>query len=97
MRSTVTRRAFVSALAGAGGGAALYLNGGQIAAAAGQGATSLPPDLMSDLVAGNHILVRKGVIGINGHLSARRNLPGASRRDGRRARTYAVGSAVRDQ
>ena len=50
-------------------GAALYANRPQ-AQGAGQ-STTLPPDLMADLVAGNHILVRKGVIGINGHLSTR--------------------------
>jgi ribulose-5-phosphate 4-epimerase/fuculose-1-phosphate aldolase len=41
-------------------------------AALRQGATPVPdPNLIADLVAGNHILVRKGVMQINGHLSAR--------------------------
>jgi HCOMODA/2-hydroxy-3-carboxy-muconic semialdehyde decarboxylase len=71
MPAIVTRRAFVSTLASAAGGAALYVNGGHILAAAAQGAAGLPPEFMSDLVAGNHILVRKGVMEINGHLSGR--------------------------
>lgn len=71
MPSTVTRRAFFATVASAAGGVALYYNGGPAAAAQQQGASGLPPDLMSDLVAGNHILVRKGVVEINGHLSTR--------------------------
>ena len=70
MRSTVTRRLFAATLVSVAG-AAFYLNGGPVAEAARQGASVVPPDLMSDLVAGNHILVRKGVVEINGHLSAR--------------------------
>ena len=72
MVSTVTRRAFVAALVTSGSSAALLTNEGH-AAALGQAAPAGPPDpsLISDLVAGNHILVRKGVIQINGHLSAR--------------------------
>ena len=71
MESTVTRRAFMATLATAAGGA-LYANEAP-GAAPGQGAAaaSPDPDLIPDVVAGNHILVRKGVIQINGHLSAR--------------------------
>ena len=68
MSSTVSRRAFVATLAAVG--AAAYGHAVQAAGAA-QGASAVPPDLMTDLVAGNHILVRKGVVEINGHLSAR--------------------------
>jgi HCOMODA/2-hydroxy-3-carboxy-muconic semialdehyde decarboxylase len=72
MISTVTRRAFVASLASGAGGAALYVNNIQ-AAALGQGAASAAPNpnLIPEIVAGNHILVRKGVMQINGHLSAR--------------------------
>jgi HCOMODA/2-hydroxy-3-carboxy-muconic semialdehyde decarboxylase len=71
MPSIIARRACVSILASAACAAVLYLDGGHAAAAAGQAASAAPPDLMADLVAGNHILVRKGVVEINGHLSAR--------------------------
>jgi ribulose-5-phosphate 4-epimerase/fuculose-1-phosphate aldolase len=72
MLPTVTRRAFVAGLVTSTGAAALYSNDTE-AAAQGQGASVAPPDpnLIADLVAGNHILVRKGVVQINGHLSAR--------------------------
>ena len=68
----VTRRAFMATLVTSTGVAALHANEAG-AAAAGQVASAAPPDpnLIADLVAGNHILVRKGVIQINGHLSAR--------------------------
>ena len=71
MSSTVTRRAFVATLVTTAGGA--FYDNNAPAAAPGQGAAAAPPDpdLIPDVVAGNHILVRKGVIQINGHLSAR--------------------------
>jgi ribulose-5-phosphate 4-epimerase/fuculose-1-phosphate aldolase len=70
--STVSRRAFMATLATTAGGAALYTYEAY-AAPPGQAAAAAPPDpgLIPDVVAGNHILVRKGVIQINGHLSAR--------------------------
>ena len=69
MSSVVTRRAFVGSLVA---GAALNGIRGQ-GASSQQGASAGVPDpsLIADLVAGNHILVRKGVMQINGHLSAR--------------------------
>ena len=68
MSSMVTRRSFVGSLVA---GAALYATKTQ-GAALRQGASPAPdPNLIADLVAGNHILVRKGVMQINGHLSAR--------------------------
>src|SRR5687767_11745636 len=71
MFSTVTRRAFMATVITSTGVAALHAD--QASAAAGQLASAAPPDpnLIADLVAGNHILVRKGVMQINGHLSAR--------------------------
>ena len=65
----VTRRGFVGSLIA---GAALCATNAQ-GAASRQGASSAvaDPNLIADLVAGNHILVRKGVMQINGHLSAR--------------------------
>jgi len=79
MVSAVTRRGFLATLATSTGAAALYATEAGAAALA-QGAPSAPPDpsLIADLVAGNHILVRKGVVQINGHLSARH--PGNSNR-----------------
>ena len=68
MSSMVTRRGFVGSLVA---GAAVYATKTQ-GAASRQGASPAPdPNLIADLVAGNHILVRKGVMQINGHLSAR--------------------------
>jgi ribulose-5-phosphate 4-epimerase/fuculose-1-phosphate aldolase len=68
MSSMVTRRGFVGSLVA---GAALYATKAQ-GLASPQGASPAPdPNLIADLVAGNHILVRKGVMQINGHLSAR--------------------------
>jgi HCOMODA/2-hydroxy-3-carboxy-muconic semialdehyde decarboxylase len=68
MSSIVTRRGFVGSLVA---GAALYAPKTQ-GAVSRQGASPAPdPNLIADLVAGNHILVRKGVMQINGHLSAR--------------------------
>ena len=68
MSSMVTRRSFVGSLVAS---AALYATKTQ-GAALRQGASPAPdPNLIADLVAGNHILVRKGVMQINGHLSAR--------------------------
>jgi ribulose-5-phosphate 4-epimerase/fuculose-1-phosphate aldolase len=77
--SAVTRRGFLATLATSTGAAALYATEAGAAALA-QGGPSAPPDpgLIADLVAGNHILVRKGVVQINGHLSARH--PGNSSR-----------------
>src|SRR5688572_4789415 len=71
MPSTVTRRSFVATLVTSAGIAALHADAA--VAAAAQAAPAAPPDpnLIADVVAGNHILVRKGVIQINGHLSAR--------------------------
>jgi HCOMODA/2-hydroxy-3-carboxy-muconic semialdehyde decarboxylase len=68
----VTRRGFVGSLIA---GAALCATKAQ-GAALRQGASSAvaDPNLIADLVAGNHILVRKGVMQINGHLSARHPL-----------------------
>ncbi len=68
MSSMVTRRAFVGTLAAS---AAFYATKTQ-GAWAQQAASGAPdPSFISDIVAGNHILVRKGVIQINGHLSGR--------------------------
>jgi ribulose-5-phosphate 4-epimerase/fuculose-1-phosphate aldolase len=68
MSSMVTRRGFVGSLVA---GAVLYATKTQ-GAALPQGPSPAPdPNLIADLVAGNHILVRKGVMQINGHLSAR--------------------------
>jgi HCOMODA/2-hydroxy-3-carboxy-muconic semialdehyde decarboxylase len=69
MSSIVTRRAFVGSLVA---GAALNGIRGE-GAPLRQGVSAGVPDpgLIADLVAGNHILVRKGVMQINGHLSAR--------------------------
>ena len=71
MLSTVTRRSFMATLVTSAGIAALHAD--EAVAAAAQAAPAAPPDpnLIADVVAGNHILVRKGVIQINGHLSAR--------------------------
>jgi ribulose-5-phosphate 4-epimerase/fuculose-1-phosphate aldolase len=60
----------MSTLVTSTGGAALYATEAQASASA-QAASAAPPDFIADLVAGNHILVRKGVVEINGHLSGR--------------------------
>src|SRR5688572_1323660 len=69
MSPMVTRRGFVGSLIA---GAALSVTQAQGASARqGASAAAVDPNLIADLVAGNHILVRKGVMQINGHLSAR--------------------------
>ena len=70
------RRRLLAALAVAPAAAALQSISGVFAQGAGRGASAAagtPPDpqLISDLIAANHILVRKGIIQIQGHISVR--------------------------
>jgi HCOMODA/2-hydroxy-3-carboxy-muconic semialdehyde decarboxylase len=73
MADSVTRRNFMPLLAAAALGALAYsytpaFSGSALLA---QASPAPDPKILSDLVAGNHILVRKGVIVIHGHLSVR--------------------------
>ncbi len=72
----LTRRQMIAALSAIPGAAALqfasttYAQGGAPTRAATAGAAP-DPELISDLVSANHILVRKGIIEVQGHISVR--------------------------
>lgn len=75
--SGLTRRRLMTALAVLPGALALKATGDALAqgaaASRADSAGSIPPDpqVISDLVAANHILVRKGIILVQGHISVR--------------------------
>ena len=73
MPECVTRRNFLTLLAATAPGVLAYTYAPAFSGSAllAQGSPAPDPKILSDLVAGNHILVRKGVIVIHGHLSVR--------------------------
>lgn len=71
MAESVTRRNFMALLAAAAPGALVFSSPFAESSLLAQASPAPDPKLLSDLVAGNHILVRKGVIVIHGHLSVR--------------------------
>jgi HCOMODA/2-hydroxy-3-carboxy-muconic semialdehyde decarboxylase len=71
MAEYVTRRNFITLLAAAAPGALAFAPTFSGSSLLAQASPAPDPKILSDLVAGNHILVRKGVIVIHGHLSVR--------------------------
>ena len=71
MAEYVTRRNFITLLAAAAPGALAFAPSFSGSSLLAQASPAPDPKILSDLVAGNHILVRKGVIVIHGHLSVR--------------------------
>ena len=73
MTECVTRRHFMTLLAAAAPGVLAWPYAPEFSGSAllAQASPSPDPKLLTDLVAGNHILVRKDVIVIHGHLSVR--------------------------
>ena len=71
MAEYVTRRNFMTLLAAAAPGVLAYAPEFSGSTLLAQGSPAPDPKLLTDLVAGNHILVRKNVIVIHGHLSVR--------------------------